>query len=149
MAALVVVKLLKAKKLALQVASSPKGHEVEVLSPDSPDESFHKRMQNRQVRHSFHFSCLEYSEVGLPPMESEQRIMIAADVFWRTGATDRTVEHPSKRWSIHCARVYAEANNLTCVLSHNDEHPMALEHKGFATEQIDAPEAVFRMTEYC
>ena len=96
MAALVVVELLKAKKLALQVASSPKWHKVEVLSPDSPDESFHKRMRNRQVRHSFHFGSLKYSEVGLPPMESEQRIMITADVFWRTGSTDRTVEHPTK-----------------------------------------------------
>ncbi len=96
MAPLVVVELLKAKKFVLQIASSPKWHEVEVLSPDSPDESFHKRMRNRHVWHSFHFASLEYSEVGLPPMESEQRIMITADVIWRTGSTDRTVEHPTK-----------------------------------------------------
>ena len=96
MAPLVVVETLKAKKLALQVASSPEGHEIEVLSPDCPDESLHKRMRNRQVGHSLHIGYLEYSKVGLPPMESEQRIMIAADVFWRTGLTDRTVEHPTK-----------------------------------------------------
>ena len=96
MAALVVVELLKAKQFALQVAGSPKGHEVEVLSPDCPDESLDERMRNRQVGHSLHFGYLEYSKVGLPPMESEQRIMIAADVFWRTGPTDRTVEHPTK-----------------------------------------------------
>lgn len=47
MASLVVVELLKAEKLVLQVASSPEGHEVEVLSPDGPDQSFHKRVRNR------------------------------------------------------------------------------------------------------
>jgi len=44
--------------------------------------------------------------------------------------------------------VYAEANNSTCVLIHDYEHPMALEHEGFAAEKIDTPQAVFHMTEY-
>ena len=47
MAALVIVEILKAKKLVLQVASVPKRHEVEMLSPDCADEPFHKRMRNR------------------------------------------------------------------------------------------------------
>ena len=81
-------------------------------------------------------------------MESEQRIIIAADVFWGTGPADRTVEHPTKRWPIHCARVYAETNNSTCALVHDDEHPMAFENEGFAAEKIDTPQAVFRVTEY-
>jgi len=46
MATLVVVELFEVEKFVLQVASSPKGHEVEVLSPDSPDQSFHKRVRN-------------------------------------------------------------------------------------------------------
>jgi hypothetical protein len=43
-AALVVVEILEAKKFALQVASIPKGYEVEIISPDCPDEPFHKRV---------------------------------------------------------------------------------------------------------
>ena len=81
-------------------------------------------------------------------MESELRIIIAADVFRRTGAADRTVEDATKRWPIHSARVYAEANYSTCALIHDDEHPMALEREGFAAEKIDTPKAVFRVTEY-
>ena len=46
-AALVVVEILEAGKFALQIANIPKGHEVQVLSPDGPDESFHKWMRNR------------------------------------------------------------------------------------------------------
>jgi len=82
MAPLVVVELLKAKQFALQVASSPKGHEVEVLSPDCPDESLYERVRDRQVGHGLYFGYLEYSKVSPPLMESEQRIMIAAEIFW-------------------------------------------------------------------
>ncbi len=96
MAPLVVVEVLKTKKLALQVASSPKRYEVEVLAPDCPDESLDERMGNRYVGYSFHFGDFEYSEVGFPPMEPEQRIMIATDVLWRAGPADRTVEHPTE-----------------------------------------------------
>ena len=149
MAPLVVVELLKAKQFVFQIASSPKGHEVEILSPDCPDESLHERVRDRQVGHGLYFGYLEYSKVRLPMMKSEQRIMIAADVFWRAGTTDRTVEHPTERWSIDGPCVHAKANDSTCVLIHNDEHPVALENEGFTTEQIDAPQAVLRMAEYC
>ena len=47
MATLVVVELFEVEQFVLQVASSPKGYEVEVLSPDCPDQSFHKRVRNR------------------------------------------------------------------------------------------------------
>ncbi len=59
------------------------------------------------------------------------------------------VEHPTERWSIDSPYLYAKANDLAREVIHDDEHPMAFECKGFATEQIDAPQAVFRMTEYC
>jgi len=141
MATLVVVKLFKAEKLVVQVASSPKGHEVEVLSSDGPGQSFHKRVRYRQVRHGFHFGCLEYSKVSFPLMESEQRIIITADVFWVTGTTDCTVEHPTKRWPIRCARVYAETNHSTCAPIRDDEHAMDFENEGFVAKQMDTPQA--------
>jgi hypothetical protein len=47
MAALIVVEILEGKQLALQVASIPRGHEVQIFSPDCPDEAFHKRVRNR------------------------------------------------------------------------------------------------------
>ncbi len=71
MAPLVVVELLKANQFALQVASSPKGHEVEVLSPDCPDEPFHKRVRDRQEGHRLYFGYLEYSKVSPPLMKLE------------------------------------------------------------------------------
>jgi len=46
MAELIVVEILEARKFDLQVANIPKEHEVQVLSPDCPDEPFHKRVRN-------------------------------------------------------------------------------------------------------
>ena len=148
MATLVIVEILKAKKLVLQVASSPKGHEVEILSPDGPDEPLHERMRNRQVGHSLYFGHLEYSKVGLPPMEPEQRVMIATDVFRQSNSTDRTAVHSAQRGSIDGPGLDAETNDTARELIHDDEYPMAFENEGFAAEQIDAPQAVFCVTEY-
>ncbi len=96
MAPLVVVELLKAKQFVLQIAGSPKGHEVEILSPDCPDESLHERVRNPQVGRGLYFGYLEYSKVSPPLMKPEQRAMIAAEIFWRSSSTNRAVEHPTK-----------------------------------------------------
>ncbi len=92
----IVVEISKAKKLVLQVARSPKEHKIEILSSDRTNDSLDERMRNRQVGYRLHFGNLEYSKVRFPPMESEQWIMIAADIFWRSGSADRAVEHPTE-----------------------------------------------------
>jgi hypothetical protein len=67
MTPLIAVEIPKTKQLILQVASSPKGRDVEVLSPDRPDESFNERVRNRQVRHGFDFGNLEYGTAATLP----------------------------------------------------------------------------------
>jgi len=47
MAPLVVVEILEVKKFVLQVARIPKRYEVEIFSPDCPNEPFHERVRNR------------------------------------------------------------------------------------------------------
>jgi hypothetical protein len=42
-------------------------------------------------------------------MESEQRIIVAADVSWQTCATDRSIEHPTERWSVDRSCLHAKA----------------------------------------
>ena len=82
-------------------------------------------------------------------MESEQGIIITTDIFRRSGATNRMVEHSTQRWSVDGSSLYTETNDSARKLIHDDEYPMALENEGFTTEQIDAPQAIFGMTEYC
>ena len=80
-------------------------------------------------------------------MESEQGIIVTTDIFRRSGSTDRMVEHSAKRWS--GSSLCTEANDSLRELIHDDEYPMVLQNEGFAMEQIDAPQAIFGMTEHC
>ena len=82
-------------------------------------------------------------------MEPEQGVIITADISRRFGSTDRMVEDSAQRWSIDGPSPNTEANDSARELIHDDEHPMALEHEGFAAEKIDTPQAVFRVSEYC
>ena len=143
MAALIIVKLFEVMQLFPQVSGAPERHMVEILSPDCADESFHKRVRERHVRHSLDFGDLEYSEIGLPPMEAEQRIIVTAEVFRRIGPTDRLAKHPTEYSTIDSPCVYPKADDLTRALVHNDENPVALENERLAAKQIDAPQTVF------
>ncbi len=46
------------------------------IPPNRPDQSFYGGMRKRHVRNSFDFGYLEYPKIGLPLVESIQRIMI-------------------------------------------------------------------------
>lgn len=82
-------------------------------------------------------------------MEPEQGIVITAEVFRCPSSTDRVVEHSAQRRTIDGSGPYSETNDPPRELIHDDQDPMAFENEGFAAEQIDAPQAVFRMTECC
>ena len=81
MAAVIVIEILEAPQFSPQVSSIPEEYTIEIFSPDRANQSFHKRMRYWQVRHGLDFRDLEYSKISLPAMESEQRIMICAEVF--------------------------------------------------------------------
>jgi hypothetical protein len=71
MAALMIVEFFEVMQSFPQVTSAPKRHMVEILAPDCADESFHERVREWYMGHSLDFGDLEYSEIGLPPMETE------------------------------------------------------------------------------
>ncbi len=84
MAALMIVEILEVMQFSPQVTSAAEKHMVEILSSDRADESFHERVRECYMGHSLNFSDLEYSKIGLTPMEPKQRIIVTADVFRRT-----------------------------------------------------------------
>ena len=55
------------------------------------------------------------------------------------------VKHAAQGAAIHDASMDAEADDPPCVLVHHHQHPMASQDRGLAPEQIDAPQAVFRV----
>lgn len=55
----IVVVILESHQLPLEVAKSPKGHLVEILPPDRPDESFHERVRDRYVGHGLNLRHID------------------------------------------------------------------------------------------
>ena len=55
------------------------------------------------VRNRLDFRNIEYPKIGLPLVESIQRIMIRAEVFWQTMPANRSMKHPAQCHSINDA----------------------------------------------
>jgi len=107
---------------------------VEVLAPNRADQSLYERMRNRDARNGLDFGYLEYPKVGLPLMESVQRIVIRAEVFRQTVPANGPVKHPAERHSINGAAVDAKPDDPTRELVHHQENPMRSQHCRFASE---------------
>ena len=90
--------------------------------PNRADQSLYEGMRKRHVRNSFDFRHCEYPKVGLPLVESIQRIMIRAEAFWQTVPANRSMEHPAQRHSINNAVVDAKPNEATRKLVHHNEN---------------------------
>ena len=81
-------------------------------------------MRNRRPRNSLDFGYLQYPKIGLPLMESVQRIMIRAEVLRQTVPANGPMKHAAQRHSINGAAVDAKADDPTRVLVHDQENPM-------------------------
>src|SRR5450759_589198 len=56
------------------------------------------------------------------------------------------VKHSTDRHAVDVSRSHAEADDLACKEIHGGHDPVALEHDGFASKEIDAPQAVLRVS---
>jgi hypothetical protein len=79
-------------------------------------------MRKWHIRNRLDFRHLEYSKIGLPLVESIQRIMIRAEIFGQTLPANRSMEHPAQRHPIDDAAVDAKLNHATRTLVHHDEN---------------------------
>ena len=74
-------------------------------------------------------------------MRLEERIMIGAEMSWCALTMDGGVEHAAKVGTIDRITVHADSDEATGELVHDHEHPVAPEHDGLASKEVDAPEA--------
>jgi hypothetical protein len=94
--------MLKIGQLRLEIGLGPEQDPVEVLAPNRPDQSFYEGMRKRHVRNNLDFGYLEYPKIGLPLVESIQRIMIRAEVFWQTAPANRSMKHSAQLHKLSC-----------------------------------------------
>jgi hypothetical protein len=57
------------------------------------------------------------------------------------------IEHATDRHAIDVSRRDAEADDLAREMIHHNHDPVALEHNGLTSEQIDAPQAVLHVAD--
>ena len=101
-------------------------------------------MGNWQVRNGLDFGHTQHSKVGVPLVESIQRIVVATEVFRGQASSNSVVEHAAHCPVIDNTCVDTEANDPPRVLVHDHQNPVGSENRGLTAKQVDAPEAVFR-----
>jgi hypothetical protein len=144
---MVVVVVLEIALFGLQVLARPEERQVQAFPPNSADQSFYERMREWRVRRGFDFLHFEYSKIGLPLVEPEQRIVIRTEVFRSRLTSSRLPEHPAQRHSINDSGMCPKPNDLARILVHHDQYPVRSRGRRLAPEQIDAPQTVLHVAQ--
>jgi IstB-like ATP binding protein len=93
-------------------------------------------MRKRHVRDRFNFRHLEYSKIGLPLMESIQRIMVGAEVFGQILPANRSLEHPA-----HWGSIFGDPIIATAILDRLLHHSTTINIRGESYRLIDRRKA--------
>lgn len=96
MRSMTVIVMLKIDSLRLQIGCGPEYDAVEILATNRADQSLYEGVRKRHIRNSLDFGYLGNPKIGLPLVESIQRIMIRAEIFWQTVPANRAMEHPAR-----------------------------------------------------
>ena len=99
-------------------------------------------MGPRYIRHTLD---LGHPQIGVPLVEPVQRVVVGAEACRPRLPLNRMVEHAAQGTAIHDAGMDTKADDPPGVLVHHHQHPMASEDRRLASEQVHAPQAVFRM----
>jgi hypothetical protein len=75
--------MLELEELSLQIRAGPKQRSVQEFAPNRADQALNERMGKPHIRNRLDFCHLEDSKIGLPLVESVQRIVIRAEVYMR------------------------------------------------------------------
>jgi len=99
-------------------------------------------MEKRYTGEGLDFLDFQNSQIGLPAVIPEQRVIVRTQVVRKTPIRDSVVEQATKDYTIDITRMQTEAYYASRELIHDYEQPVALQVNRFTPKQIDAPEAV-------
>src|SRR5688500_7043500 len=100
------------------------------------------------MRYGLDLAHIKDAQIGLPAMKLEERVVIAAEVLRQCGrARDDLIKHSADCSTIDHAWLHGEADDAASELTHDDHHPVGVEHQRFTSKEIDAPEAVLGVSE--
>src|SRR6202022_4127538 len=99
------------------------------------------------MRHRLDFVDLQNPKVRRPTVRLEQGIMIGTEVSRTAPTMNGGVEHAAEVGAIDRTAVHADSDEATRELVHDHEHPVAPEHDGLASKEVQAPQAVCRVSD--
>jgi len=82
-----VVVIPKSIELLREVDPIPEKRAIQEFAADRADQSFHERVRNGGVRNGLDLPKVEHAQIGKPPVEAVQRVVIGADAFRRASLT--------------------------------------------------------------
>ena len=112
----VVVIVPEGLELPAEIGGIPEQGLIEEFSSNGSDRSFNERVRQGHIRHRFDLPDVEYSQVGLPTVRSEEEVMVCAHCQRRRMAGGCRVEHPANCATIDVSRVGAEADDTPGIL---------------------------------
>ena len=75
---MVVVVIPEIEQLVFKIGARPEHYPVQIFAAHCADQAFNKRMRQRDIRHSFDFSHIQYTKIGFPPLKEKERIIVRA-----------------------------------------------------------------------
>ncbi len=71
----------------------------------------------------------------------EQRVLIGTEMARCAPTTNGGIEHATEAGPVDRTAVHAESDYAAGELIHDHQHPVALEHDGLASKEVDASAA--------
>jgi hypothetical protein len=129
-------------QLAMQVEAVPEERVVEILAPKRSDQPLDERMRARHEGDGLEFLDVENSQIRPPAMKPEQWVMIGTEALGKWLSASGPVEHAADADAVDMRGFDTESDDTTRKHVHHYHHPEALQQDGFASKEIDAPQAV-------
>ena len=130
---------LEVGEFSFKVTTIPKQYVVEKLTSGCANKPFNKWMRNRDVGYRFDFIDPQYSQIGLPAMKLEQRVVIGAEISRSPLPSSGVIEHTAQCGSIDVAAMNSDPDYAARELVHDDQHPVTLNNDGLAPKEVNTP----------
>jgi len=124
MFAMRIIEVLEVRQLLLQVTGGPEQHPIQALASKRADQPFDIRMGHRNVKNCLDLGRAPHPKIGLPSVEPIQRIVVGTEILRTRLPANRVVEHAARCPTVNNSGVDTEADDPSCELVHDDQHPV-------------------------
>ena len=104
-------------KLSRQIKRIPERRVIKMLTSDGADNPLDKRVRHWGVGYGLDFTDLQNSQIRLPAMRFEQRVVVSAQTIGRVTARDCLIEHSAHADAINITSVDTKPDDTSAPLS--------------------------------